>query len=90
MKILEDKTGPENSTVPHSINLVKAAKGIHGERRYLVFAGWWRKWLDYVNFDQDSNHVTRKHENDLPGKKKVVTSGTSPSEAFKVELRQLK
>jgi hypothetical protein len=31
--------------------LFRASSGSHGERRYLVFAGWWRKWLDFVNFN---------------------------------------
>jgi len=43
-----------------SANLFRASNGIHGERRYLIFAGWWRKWLDYVNFDYE-NREQKKH-----------------------------
>ena len=47
-------------STPKSANLFRAANGIHGERRYLVFAGWWRKWLDYVNFEYDSREAIPK------------------------------
>jgi hypothetical protein len=48
------KRGDIKNDNAKSANLFRAANGIHGERRYLIFAGWWRKWLDYVNFDYDS------------------------------------
>lgn len=62
IKVLIGKRGGvDNESTPKSANLFRAANGIHGERRYLVFAGWWRKWLDYVNFDYDSrNQITKK------------------------------
>ena len=31
--------------------MFKAANGKHGEKRFLVNAVWWHKWIDYVNFD---------------------------------------
>lgn len=75
--------------MPHSINLVKISKGIHGERRYIVSAGWWRKWLDFVNFDQDPREPMRAQASDKG--KKPQSSGASVNEAkFRDELRQLK
>lgn len=47
-------------STPEGANLFRSANGIHGERRYLVFAGWWRKWLDYVNFEYDSREKNNK------------------------------
>lgn len=33
----------------------KANYGNIGEKKYLVSALWWRKWCDYVDFDQGEN-----------------------------------
>jgi len=74
--------------------MFRSANGIHGERRYLVYAGWWRKWLDYVNFDfVPKERKTRRHRSQYSSaktmKKQEIPLAMNEAK-FRDELLQLK
>lgn len=56
-----------------------------------MHAGWWRKWLDYVNFDYTSREDPRKKRSSEPGSSKKMQAAVNLNEAkFRDELLQLK
>lgn len=74
-----------------SINLFKASAGIQGERRYLIYAGWWRKWLDFTNFDYDQKHrSTSRKVGSGKGSKKAADPKSKNETQFRDELLLLK
>lgn len=37
-----------------------ADNGLLGDKKYIIEAGWWRRWCDYVNFTQEVTPVKSK------------------------------
>ena len=61
-------------TTNEGMTTLKSSSGVPGEKRFLVSSGWWRKWCDFVNFDQIESEQPSTQQKHLQRERKKSRS----------------